>query len=138
MSREPKQISRMLRVRTGTCAWRGRAAFPRTASGSSTMGPAQEGSVWQKSSWQQPGWRVRRAIDFVCVLLYVNLLEPKLIILREEGCDVAVLSINDVGLAWACGISEDTQSMSHMCVSWILCLYVMYTVCIASRTREDR
>ena len=56
---------------------------------------------------------VRRAIDFVCVLSYVNLLEPKQI-LREEGCDVAVLSINDVGgdrviwgrmaarLAWAC------------------------------------
>ena len=55
-------------------------------------------------------------------------------LLRTEQCDIAVLSIDDVGgdivtwerlavrLAWACGISEDTQSMSHMC--------------IASRTRE--
>ena len=63
---------------------------------------------------------------------------------REEGCDVAVLSINDVGgdrVIWertAARLAWDTQSMSHMCVSWILCLYVTYTVCIASRTREDR
>jgi len=49
-------------------------------------------------------------------------------LLREQGCDVAVLSIDDVGgdrviwermvvrLAWACGVSEDTQPMSYMCV----------------------
>ena len=92
---------------------------------------------------------VRRAIDFVCVLSYVNLLEPKQI-LREEGCDVAVLSINDVGgdrviwermvvrLAWACGVSEDTQSMSYMCV-YIYGVHVcMCVICLCKRDAHAR
>ena len=64
-------------------------------------------------------------------------------LLRTEQCDIAVLSIDDVGgdivtwerlavrLALACGISEDTESMSYMCVHVLDFVYTM-SYCVYS------